>query len=74
MSLFITAAIFFGVNPAFWGAEEKPKPGREGATTWNAGCFGGGEVRSGRIFSTSRKEPGQPWTKIRGMASSRVER
>lgn len=36
--------------------DEKPKFGSEGATTWKEGVVE--EVRRGRIFWTSRKEPG----------------
>ncbi len=47
--------------PGAVGAGEKPKPGRSGETTWKAGWSAGGLVSGWISFSTSAKEPGQPW-------------
>lgn len=48
---------------------EKPKLGSEGAMRWKEGRpAGASPVRSGRILVASRKEPGQPWQKSRGIA------
>ena len=50
------------LKPGCNGQVEKPKPGREGATTWYPNSF-----RPGSAFATSMKEPGQPWRNRRGM-------
>lgn len=64
-----------GPMPGILGAGEKPKPGRLGAITWNAGLEGSGGLVSWLIIGpTSMKLPGQPWMKRRGMASLRLER
>lgn len=55
------------------GAEEKAKPGIEATTTSNETFFPvvvvASLVRSLMTGANSRKEPGQPWTRSRGIAS-----
>jgi hypothetical protein len=45
--------------PGFTGTGLKPKPGKEGATTWKAGTeLFGGFVSDGIIRLTSKNDPG----------------
>ena len=54
---------------------EKPNPGSDGMTRWNAGASGSAGSVSGAITSRySMTEPGQPWLSSSGVASSRGER
>lgn len=69
MSVLKALAVVTGPNPDFFGASPGPKPGILGTMTWKA-CVSGeeGSVRGLMILRASRKEPGQPWTKSKGMA------
>lgn len=58
MTLCIASAYCTHPKPAFFAPWEKPKFGKEGATTWNETSPSLGCVRRGSIFSTSRKLPG----------------
>lgn len=69
MSILNALAVVTGPKPDFLGASPGPNPGILGTTTWKA-CVSGelGVVRELMILRASRKEPGQPWTKSRGIA------
>ena len=60
------------------GFPEKPWPGRDGMTRWNASAAlascAVGSVSGSMSFSCSTVEPGQPCVTIRGSASSCFER
>lgn len=62
-----------GFQPVVVGRSEKPYPGIEGMTTWNASCarppWAVGLVRGSMTLRNSRTEPGQPWVRIIGSAS-----
>ena len=63
-----------GSQPVLVGLAEKPWPGSEGITRWNASdalapCAVG-SVSGSMIFSCSMIEPGHPWVTISGSASS----
>ena len=59
MTLWQTSAYCLSPNPLFFGASEKPKFGKDGATTSKAGLLlFSGLVRSGNILDTSKKLPG----------------
>jgi hypothetical protein len=60
-------AIRRGVHPVAIVGPEKPKPGSEGATTWNCGLP---SVNKGTTFANSAKVLGQPESKTIGNASS----
>ena len=60
-----------GPKPEFKGGGPGPKPGMEGTMrlkAWVGGVVVGGFVSGVISLRASRKEPGQPWTKRRGMA------
>lgn len=57
INLLHTSAYLLRVKSLRVTPEEKPKLGREGATTWKAGCPSP-PFKRGRSFVTSRKEPG----------------
>ena len=72
INVLYTRAVSSTVQPS-GGGEEKMKPGRDGTTTWKetglpvdvfAFC-----VRYLMIGANARKEPGQPWLMMSGMAS-----
>jgi hypothetical protein len=55
------SAVRSTVHPELRGLSLNPKPGREGATTWNAGASGDrGLVSSSMTASGSMTELGQP--------------
>jgi len=60
------------------GLAEKPKPGSDGQTTWNASAalppWALGSVNGSITFWNSTTEPGQPWVMISGIASGCGER
>ena len=57
MTLCSVSAYCGMLKPFLRTPSEKPKLGRDGATTWNDGPSGA-SVRSGRILATSAKWPG----------------
>lgn len=61
-------------QPVFVGRPEKPKPGSDGTTTWNASSAlapcAVGSVSGPIAFSSSKTEPGQPCVMIIGIAFS----
>jgi hypothetical protein len=68
------------VSPTFQsfvsgGSEESAKPGSEGTMMWYGRVSGVYFVRR-RVMSgiNSRKEPGQPWNKARGIADGFFEK
>ena len=74
MSTLNALAVVTGPKPDFFGASPGPNPGILGTMTWKA-CVSGeeGVVRDLMILRASRKEPGQPWTKSKGMAAEEEE-
>lgn len=74
MSNLNALAVLTGPNPDFFGASPGPKPGILGTMTWNA-CVSGeeGVVRESMSLRASRKEPGQAWTKSKGVALEEEE-
>ena len=69
MSILNAVAVVTGPNPDFFGASPGPKPGILGTITWKACVLDEeGVVRGMIILRASRKEPGQPWMKSRGIA------
>ena len=60
-----------GSHPVLDGLAEKPWPGSEGITRWNASALlapcAVGLVSGSMIFSCSMIEPGQPWVTISGV-------
>ncbi len=67
-----------GSQPVSVGFPEKPWPGSDGMTRWNASAASApwavGSVSGSMILSCSIVEPGQPWVTISGSASSCLER
>ena len=65
-------------QPVVVGLPEKPKPGSDGQTTWNASAASPpcavGSVSGSITLWNSTIEPGQPWVMISGMASGCGER
>ena len=63
-----------GSQPVSLGLPEKPWPGSDGITTWNASAASPpcavGLVSGSMILSCSMIEPGQPWVTMSGSASS----
>jgi hypothetical protein len=61
-----------GSQPVSVGLPEKPYPGIDGITRWNASASvppcAVGFVSGSMIFSCSMTEPGQPWVTIIGSA------
>ena len=52
---------------------EKPKPGIDGTTTWNAGPSAG-SARAGASAANSTNDAGYPWHSSSGVACSWAER
>ena len=71
-------AMRIGSQPVASGLPEKPCPGSDGITRWNASAalapWAVGSVSGPTIFSCSMTDPGQPWVTIIGKASSCGER
>ncbi len=65
-------------QPGCSSGTEKPCPGTDGATTWNASAgsapYDRGSVSGPMISRNSATEPGQPWVRINGSASGSGER
>ena len=61
-------------QPSSFGSLEKPYPGRDGSTRWNASAAvppcAVGSVSGPTVSSSSMTEPGQPWVMISGSAFS----
>jgi len=78
MSAAFTSAICSGPNPGDRGLSEKPYPGIDGATTWNASSasppWATGSVNGPMILVNSAIEPGQPCVMMSGTASGSGER
>ena len=70
MSSANTSAILPTPHPVVPGLPEKPNPGSDGATTWNASAASPpnlvGSVNGSMILWNSTIEPGQPWVMISG--------
>jgi hypothetical protein len=62
------------VQPGSVGLPEKPYPGSDGQTTWNASAGSSGSVSGPMTDSNSMIEPGQPWVRTSGRAPSCGER
>ena len=67
-----------GSQPVVVGLAEKPWPGSDGMTRWNASSAAApcavGSVSGSMIFSCSMIEPGQPCVTMSGSAPSCWER
>ena len=78
MSVSHASAIRATFQPGPAGLSEKPKPGMEGITTWNASAASPpcatGSVSGPISCRNSRTEPGQPWQSSSGTAPGSGER
>lgn len=75
MSLSKTLAVSSMPHLAVLGGDENVNPGCEATTTWKAwASLDSGSVKRATTCSNSWNEPGQPWHRMSGMASARVER
>ncbi len=65
-------------QPVVVGLAEKPKPGRDGQTTWKASAgsppYFTGSTSGSITLWNSTIEPGQPWVMINGRAPACGER
>ena len=70
--------IRLGAQPVVGAGPEKPNPGRDGATTWNASAgsppCARGSVSGPTTSRNSAIDPGQPWLRTSGSASGSGER